>query len=132
MSNSLKICGRILSFLPAIFILAVSWYLSSQPTISHMPSFWSADKLVHIICYGGLAGAVSFWPGAKRWFNHYWQCFIFCIAFVMLYGIIDELHQSFTPGRDCSILDLCADLIGALGGTAVGSFLIRKLYRNKV
>ena len=37
-------------------------------------------------------------------------------ALTSLYGIIDEIHQSFTPGRSCSVFDWFADTAGAAAG----------------
>jgi VanZ family protein len=33
-----------------------------------------------------------------------------------LYGIIDETHQYFVPGRDCNVWDWLADTLGAFLG----------------
>ena len=33
-----------------------------------------------------------------------------------LYGVSDEIHQSFVPERDGSITDVIADVLGAAGG----------------
>jgi VanZ family protein len=35
------------------------------------------------------------------------------------YGITDELHQSFVPGRFCTVSDMAADGIGSLAGAAI-------------
>lgn len=35
----------------------------------------------------------------------------FCLTAV--YGVVDEWHQSFTPGRDTSFLDVMLDMLGA-------------------
>ena len=32
------------------------------------------------------------------------------------YAIIDEIHQSFVPGRSCEIRDMCIDAVGVLVG----------------
>ena len=37
----------------------------------------------------------------------------------MLYACFDEIHQSFTPGRSCSVWDWCADTLGAIIGSIV-------------
>jgi VanZ family protein len=36
-----------------------------------------------------------------------------------LYGVTDELHQAFVPGRVASIGDLVADSIGAFTGSYI-------------
>lgn len=40
--------------------------------------------------------------------------FLFGILVLLSYGIIDEIHQFFVPGRFCSIFDVGFDLIGIL------------------
>tara|TARA_R110002072_G_scaffold25443_6_gene85124 strand:+ start:67267 stop:67674 length:408 start_codon:yes stop_codon:yes gene_type:complete len=30
-----------------------------------------------------------------------------------LYGVVDELHQAYVPGRVCSFADFCSDVLGA-------------------
>lgn len=35
----------------------------------------------------------------------------FCLT--AMYGVVDEWHQSFTPGRDTSFLDVMLDMLGA-------------------
>jgi len=32
----------------------------------------------------------------------------------LLYGMSDEFHQSFIPGRSVSVIDLLADLVGSI------------------
>lgn len=40
-------------------------------------------------------------------------------ALAVLYGVSDELHQSFVPRRDASIMDVGVDALGAMAGVAV-------------
>ena len=49
-----------LKWIPSFIIFAISFYLSSQSTIEQMPTFSYADKIVHFICFGGLAFWVAF------------------------------------------------------------------------
>ncbi|MBR1912335.1 MAG: VanZ family protein [Treponema sp.] len=94
-------------WIPAAFIIGCSWYLSSQPTIVHMPVFPYADKLVHFICFGGLSFWISFAVHSKK---------AAAIALTSFYGIIDEIHQHFVAGRSCSLFDWMADTVGAIAG----------------
>ncbi len=38
---------------------------------------------------------------------------ILAFCFTAIYGVVDEWHQSFTPGRDTSFLDVMLDMLGA-------------------
>jgi VanZ family protein len=35
------------------------------------------------------------------------------VLLTALYGLTDEIHQFFTPGRTCSLFDVCLDGLGA-------------------
>ena len=40
------------------------------------------------------------------------------VLLALAYGISDEIHQSFTPGRSPDVMDVVADTIGAGVGVA--------------
>ena len=42
-----------------------------------------------------------------------WACILLAVA---AYGATDELHQSFVPGRDASLLDIGSDALGGVFG----------------
>ena len=67
----------------------------------------SMDKIAHFILYSllgfFLTGAL---PEEKIW----------AIIIGTIYGILDELHQSFIPYRSCSLYDWLADAIGVIAG----------------
>lgn len=46
-----------------------------------------------------------------------------------IYGLSDEVHQSFLPFRQFNILDILADIVGVYLGTIVLLFLMYKLKR---
>jgi VanZ family protein len=72
--------------------------------------FWGQDKLIHIVIFGilGFLIVCSLEPPYVRT----WSRVFLITAFVTLYGISDEYHQSFVPGRETDILDVVADGIG--------------------
>ena len=117
MKTALHMCR----WLPAACIFGYSWYLSSQESIAHMPHFWNADKFVHCICFAGLAFWVAFGAGTKA--RAHWRILLPIIV-VSAYGIIDEIHQCFTPGRESSIFDWLADTFGAF----IGSYIFFAIY----
>lgn len=41
------------------------------------------------------------------------------IAVALAYGIVDELHQAYVPGRVCSVSDLLSDGMGAVLAVAI-------------
>lgn len=118
----------ILKWIPAFIIFAISFYLSSQSTIQKIPAFPHADKLVHFVCFGGLAFWVAF--GCNLSENQKIKILLPTII-VSIYGIIDEIHQSFTPGRSSTISDWIADTLGALFGSFVFYLVVKIITKNK-
>jgi VanZ family protein len=91
------------------------FYLSSKNHIDSpgLFDFPGADKVVHGVEYGMLAALVS--VGIRR-SNKTVRAAVLLGApwvFAALYGITDEFHQWFVPGRSCDILDWLADTSGA-------------------
>lgn len=123
---------RFIRCIPALLILSCSWYLSAQPHIEEMPTFWNADKLVHIVCFGGFAFWVAF--GLNIQSMKIRLKIMLPTIIVSLYGIIDEIHQSYTPGRTSSATDWVADTLGALLGSVCFIFvcsLIDRAWQKK-
>ena len=128
---------KILRWIPSLFIGCCSWILSSQPSVP-MPDFQFSDKFVHLVCFAGFAffTAFAFFGLKVEDKKSAWVKRIFLpAACISIYGIIDEIHQSFVPGRSCSFLDWCADTLGAIIGSAAFFVLIKiiskKSQKNK-
>jgi len=51
--------------------------------------------------------------------------------FVVLYGLSDEIHQYFVPGRSATFLDLVVDAVGGLTATFFMHCFIRKRKERK-
>ena len=97
--------------LPIIIYCAGIFYLSSQ-TIIPGPAGTQLinDKIKHAILYLGLS-ILTYRAAVQTKFRKY--AYVVAILFTTIYGITDELHQSFVPGRIYSIADMIANAIGA-------------------
>ncbi len=54
----------------------------------------------------------------------------FTLLIVSIYGLFDEIHQIFIPGRYFEWLDFLADLIGGIVGIAISQWIISISLRN--
>ena len=104
------------------------FYLSSQPHPEEsLPSFVGlfSDKVLHVVEYGVLGGLCyrAFQWGATA----PWRSWAIPLAVLVtaLYGLSDEVHQSFVPFRESSGLDWLADSIGAVLGAAIIHYVPR-------
>lgn len=93
--------------------MAVIFWLSSL-TGSSVPSRFSS--LGHFTVYAVLGAAYlvampSAWPMGRR--------LLVAVVLASLYGVTDEYHQSFVPGRMPDPVDWIVDTIGALAGSGV-------------
>ena len=106
--------NKLLRWLPAILLMTVVFLLSSIPS-EEMPDIGSWDSLVkkggHMLGYGMLA--LAFWYALGWEPKHAWTA----LFVTVLYGLSDEFHQSFVPGRNPSLWD-------ALGFDAGGAILL--------
>ena len=104
-------------WLPVLVYAALIFHGSSQ-TGDDLPrwSFMAHDKILHILEYSLLGALLARAFGWRRW----WLAIPLGLAF----GVGDEFHQSFVPGRYGNDLgDLAADLVGsALGAGAFYGF----------
>ncbi|MBI4710603.1 MAG: VanZ family protein [Nitrospirae bacterium] len=106
------------SYMTAIF------YISSQKSIE-LPSLpFGFDKVVHAVVYAVL-GVLSYLSFKKSGLNRRVIALSFLLA--VIYGITDEFHQSFVPGRNAAVGDAVADAVGAfLGSYTANAISIRK------
>jgi VanZ family protein len=86
------------------------------------PEFFFKDKLAHFIEYF-IMGVLLFrgigWEaGGVRWVMF---GFLFSVAATI--GAVDEIYQSYIPGRDMNTTDWLADMAGAAVGIAVAMFV---------
>lgn len=127
------------SLLIMILIMISIFYFSQQSSIisikqsdfiakflnktSFEPFFFSFTirKTAHMVIYG-LLGVFSY-----LFFKRIYKASIF----VLIYAILDEIHQYYIPGRTCRIEDVCIDFISALSLILLFRLIIYIINRNK-
>jgi VanZ family protein len=113
MRHGLKI---IFTVLPFIYMAAI-WIMSSLPddTFLDLPSS-SVDHFIkealHLIEFAILYILFAAALAAHHKLTPNLSILVAVIA--GLYGVADEIHQSFVPYRTASFIDVCKDVIGVL------------------
>jgi VanZ family protein len=112
---------------PALSYMLLIWALSSIPTQFDFSRIPFRDKGVHFVEYGTLSVLLSHaargtWRGLRPL-----SVFLLAVTFTTLWGIIDEIHQAFVPGRVSDVNDVLADALGALIGGSVYWLFRRQL-----
>jgi VanZ family protein len=112
----------------AFWALAFGWavfifVLSSIPGQS-MPqiAMLRFDKLDHAFVYAVLGG-LCLLAIRRTWVLSKARLIGLAALFAVLYGITDEFHQLFVPGRNADVYDAIADGIGGLVGATVASLI---------
>ena len=89
------------------------YWLSDQPGGDRPLPFPGADKIVHLVLYSGLGGLLRLATTSVP--------MVLSVGF--FYGVMDEFHQAFVPGRSADPWDVLADGLGVL----LGCFIINRL-----
>jgi VanZ family protein len=114
---------------PALAQMAAIFAVSSLSTKPSLPVGIS-DSAGHFIGYTLLAALAMRGFARGRWSGvngrSGWQA----VVMSSLYGVTDEFHQSFVPGRSPTVADWCVDTLGACVGvglvTAAAWFVNRR------
>ncbi|WJW75216.1 VanZ family protein [Thiohalobacter sp. IOR34] len=117
---------------PLSAVLALAWMivlyqLSAQSSVSMPLDFPGEDKLYHAIAYG-LLGALYLFSLAPHRTGFSRRQALLAALLAVLYGLSDEWHQGFVPGRVTDPLDVLADASGALLFAFAARWLSRGWY----
>ncbi len=118
-------------------ILAILWmvgiFISSSIPSDAFPevSFWGWAKLIHLIYFGVLCFLFQRVLRNQKKFPYLSRnSILFAILFAACYGMTDEFHQLFTPGRHGHVTDVLVDALGAClfvaGAKAYESLRLRR------
>jgi VanZ family protein len=104
----------IIYWLITLGYMGIIFYLSTikLPISLSLPN--NSDKVIHFCTYATLA-FLSYISFRKSGVSKY--LLLLSFFFVTLYGIINEVYQSYVPGRDASFGDIIANSFGALFGS---------------
>ena len=100
----------------SLIVIASGRSAVEGPKVEHF------DKIVHFSVYGLLGTLVVRALGRPR--------AIWAVVLVSGFGVSDEVHQSFTPGRSMEIADWVADTLGAT--VAVLAYTRWTAYRQRL
>lgn len=129
MYNYLEKHYKYLFNIPLIIYWLILFILTSLPS-SDALTIGVSDKVEHFGAYGLLSGILYLNLVFQKKFKllkKYPATFTILIA--SFYGLLDELHQLFVPGRSAEILDWFADFSGAVIAVLVTRYLLKKLQR---
>ena len=116
---------RRLSLLLALAWMALLFYLSHQQRLETPTLFSGQDKLLHAGAYAVL-GLLLLAAQPRQAQGYSWQQVGISTLIAGLYGLSDEIHQYFVPGRSSEVLDWVADTVGALIAASLLAWLSRQ------
>ncbi len=95
-----------------VLVIYSGWlfYLSSQEGLNGMPLFEYQDKVEHLLAFGFMAFVA--WNLLRHW-SFCQRRWLWAWVYTASYGVFDEWHQLFVPGRFADVWDLLADATGA-------------------
>ena len=105
---------------PVLAWAGLLFWLSAQPgstyqkigtaSVTHIPG---RDYIVHFCLYAVFGGLLWLWARSGMRISKPIAAAV-AVGFAVLYGVSDEWHQSFVPGRSPDARDVLADAAGAL------------------
>ena len=122
--------SRLWLWAPALAVMALIFAVSSMSAPPAPPQV--NDKVEHFLAYGVLALLVLRATSGGGWAGVSRGALLAAWGVAAVYGVSDEVHQSFVPGRASDPADVVADALGAaVALVAAGAFgIIRRSRRS--
>ncbi len=98
--------------------MCLIFFLSSESTVPGPVGEFNLATPLHVLEYAILGVLLSAALGLEKW------AVVFAVLIASVYGVSDEFHQSFVPGRSASLMDAVWDSLGAVVGSA-SAFLLK-------
>ena len=124
----MSLIKQVIFSLPAIIIAVTIFILSNgpQPGLPNLGIVWE-DKLLHLTSYFIFGLALILFMIANFQSMSVRKIALITIIIGAFYGLSDEIHQNYIPGRHCDLFDWIADLIGVIISTKFIKLLKTKL-----
>lgn len=111
--------------------------LSSRSTLPELPDtviwFDAVDRAImksaHMLAYGVLAWL--YLRGLRHHLGGLGDPRVVSVAMAMVYGLSDEYHQTFVPGREGKLYDVGVDTVGACAAMVLDWWLARRRLRGR-
>jgi VanZ family protein len=119
-TNVLRAWGPAAAWAAVLFLSSAQSDIAATGWLSRVP-----DEALHVVAYAVLGATLAharFWGGTAV--PH-----IAMIALGALFGVSDEFHQSFVPGRVPAVGDWLADVVGLTAGYTMAWLTGSKLLR---
>jgi len=108
-------------WLPVMLYASLIYYVSSIPQLPIPIKFPYLDKLLHVLEYSILGFLIKRALGVSSLSLDVKRLYLLTMLLCLLYGLSDEFHQFFVPGREMAVGDVYSDAIGGL----IGAFFHR-------
>jgi VanZ family protein len=120
----IKLKRFVFYWLPLILYCLFIYIQSANPSPEQIPSFPFVDKVLHFVAYGIMG--ILFYRAYQtlRIKDNIQMLMLLSVTSASLYGISDEIHQSFVPFREAEVADVIADVIGAFSGVCLYQLLV--------
>jgi VanZ family protein len=120
----LKLKRFLIYWLPLILYCLFIYIQSANPSPEQIPSIPFFDKVLHFAAYGIMG--ILFYRAYQtlRIKNNIKMLMLLSMVSASLYGISDEIHQSFVPFREAEVADAIADIIGAVSGVLLYQLVV--------
>jgi len=115
--RALKLWAPVAAWMAVIFAASARSLPQGMRPVPDWATHGAAYLILALLTCRALAGG---------WHSLSLRGVLLAVALCAAYGVIDELHQSFVPGRHSEAGDVAKDLLGG----AFGSWLYRYLARS--
>lgn len=112
--------------IPMALVMGIIFFFSHQPAEElGLPDVRFLDKVLHFLVYTLLGLTVCCGVSSALWSSRANIVRFAVVLFCLFYGISDEFHQAFIPGRHSSIIDVTADVFGGIASVLIYSLYLR-------